>query len=166
MFEHKFNSLQELMNHELKDLYDAEHRILETIPDMKASASSEKLKSLIDDLHRASEQQKQKIEQVFEKLGLTAEREACAAMKGIIKEAGHMIAAKGDDATGDAAIIGSINRIQHYEIAGFGTLKAFAEQLGKDDVAGLLGECLDTGYVLDDAASVLAESQVNVAAAN
>ena len=165
MFAPKFESLYDLFLHELKDLYDAEHQLLDRISDIRDAVSSPTLQSLVEEIRLASERQKGQLESVFRTLDVEPDRETCPAMKGILNEAGEMLKAKGDPATGDAAVIASINRIQHYEIAGFGTLRAFAKRLGYTQIAERLGECLDTGYFIDQAATALAELEINVESA-
>mgnify|MGYP000123371192 CR=1 FL=1 len=165
MFAHKFESLYDLFVHELKDLYDAEHQLLEQIPQIKDAVSSGTLRTLVEEMRLATERQKGLIEDIFRTLDVTAQRTTCPAMKGILNEAGEMLKAKGDPATGDAAVIASINRVQHYEIAGFGTLRAFAERLGYSEIAGTLGRCLDVGYFIDQAATALAEYDINAESA-
>jgi len=160
-----FDSLHDLFVHELKDLYDAEQRVLDTLPAMKDAATSPDLVEVLEAARVASEAQKGQLEKVFASLSLEPQRESCPAMKGIVDEASHLMKAYGDDASRDAAIISSINRIQHYEIAGYGTLKAFANELGYADAAKTLDRNLKAGYVIDRAATVLAKHRVNQNAA-
>lgn len=161
-----FDNLRELFVHELKDLYDAESRFLENAGDMKDAATSQSVVEVLAKAAASTEGQKGKLEKVFNLLDTKCERETCPAMKGILDEASHMVKAKGDNATRDAAILASVNRIQHYEIAGYGTLLAFAKtlQLG-NEIEDLLVHNLEAGYDVDHMVSLLAEQEVNATAA-
>jgi ferritin-like metal-binding protein YciE len=164
MFAHEFNSLDELFVHELKDLYDAEHRLTEALPQMAEAASSPDLKQAFTTHLRETQGHIRQLEQVFRQLGTEPERQACKAMKGIIDEGSDMLSAKGDDKVRDAALIASAQRAEHYEIAGYGTVRTFAQQLGHQNVVPILQQILDEEGATDKKLTIIAESHINIEA--
>ena len=164
LFAHEFNSLDELFVHELKDLYDAEHRLTEALPQMAEAASSPDLKQAFTTHLQETQGHIRQLEQVFAQLGHEPERQACKAMKGIIDEGSDMLSAKGDDKVRDAALIASAQRAEHYEIAGYGTVRTFANQLGRNDVAQILQTILEEEGATDKKLSMIAESHINMEA--
>ena len=164
LFAHEFNSLDELFVHELKDLYDAEHRLTEALPQMAEAASSPDLKQAFTTHLQETQGHIRQLEQVFAQLGQEPERQACKAMKGIIDEGSDMLSAKGDDKVRDAALIASAQRAEHYEIAGYGTVRTFANQLGHNDVAQILQAILEEEGATDKKLSMIAESHINMEA--
>ena len=164
LFAHEFNSLDELFVHELKDLYDAEHRLTEALPQMAEAASSPDLKQAFTTHLQETQGHIRQLEQVFAQLGHEPERQACKAMKGIIDEGSDMLSAKGDDKVRDAALIASAQRAEHYEIAGYGTVRTFANQLGHNDVAQILQTILEEEGATDKKLSMIAESHINMEA--
>lgn len=161
----EFNSLDDLFVEQLQDLYDAEKRLAKALPKMEAAASSPALRAAFRDHLRETEQQINRLEQIFQQLGCEAERETCEAMKGLIAEAEEMVQAKGDPDVKDAALIAAAQRVEHYEIAGYGTVRTFAERLGHHEVARLLQETLDEEGNTDKKLTALAEQSINVKAA-
>lgn len=161
----EFNSLADLFKHNLEDIYDAESRLIDLLPDLAEKANSSELKHAFQKHLEETKTQKQRLEQAFSELGWEAERETCPAMKGLIKEAQEMIDATGDADTLDAAIIMCSQRIEHYEIAAYGAAVAFAKQLGRDKVAGLLQTTLDEEYKADESLNKIATSGTNADAA-
>ena len=164
LFAHEFNSLDELFVHELKDLYDAEHRLIEALPQMAEAASSPDLKMAFTTHLRETQGHVRQLEQVFEQLGHEPERQACKAMKGIIDEGSDMLSAKGDDKVRDAALIASAQRAEHYEIAGYGTVRTFAQQLGHQSIVPILQQILDEEGETDKKLTRIAESHINAEA--
>jgi ferritin-like metal-binding protein YciE len=160
----EFNSLDDLFLEQLQDLYDAEHRLTKALPQMAAAAHSVELKAAFNDHLRETENQVRRLEQVFQLLGHSAERETCPAMKGLIEEGQEMIGAKGDPDVKDAALIAAAQRVEHYEIAGYGTARTFAQHLGHDQIARLLQETLDEEGNCDKRLTRLAEASINVKA--
>ena len=161
---HEFNSLDELFVHELKDLYDAEHRLMEALPQMAEAASSSDLRQAFTTHLQETQGHIRQLEQVFRKLGTEPERQACKAMKGIIDEGSDMLSAKGDDKVRDAALIASAQRAEHYEIAGYGTVRTFAQQLGHQSLVPILQQILDEEGATDKKLSMIAEGHVNAEA--
>ena len=164
LFNHQFNDLGDLFIHELKDLYDAEQRLVSALPEMADAATSPQLKEAFMDHLRQTENHVGRLEQVFSKLGFEPERETCHAMKGLIDEGQSIISAKGDDNVRDAGLISAAQRVEHYEIAGYGTVRTFAQQLGYDDIAQVLQQTLTEEGETDKKLSALAESSINLKA--
>ena len=160
-----FNNLDELLVHQLKDLYDAEQRFKKALPKMAEAATNPQLKTAFQDHERETEQQIDRLKQCFEKLGKTAEAVTCEAAKGLVSEGSDYISAKGDDNVRDAALIAAGQRVEHYEIAGYGTARNLAQQCGHPAVADLLQKTLDEEGAADKKLTQLAESGINATAA-
>jgi ferritin-like metal-binding protein YciE len=160
----EFHNLEDLFCHEIEDLYDAEKRLIDALPKMADAARSPQLKNAFREHLAQTRQHVQRLEAVFKQLGKKPERETCAAMKGLISEGEDMINAKGDDAVRDAALIAAAQRVEHYEIAGYGTARSFAEQLGRSDAARLLQETLEEEKETDSKLTQIAEQNINILA--
>lgn len=160
----EFNSLQELFEHQLKDLYDAELRIVEALPALVEKAHHPELKQALQHHLEETEVQVERLQEIFAKLGKDPERVKCAAMAGLISEGEEILDATGDDDVLDAALIAAAQRVEHYEIAAYGTARAFAQRLGNSYVAELLQQTLDEEAGADKTLTSIAESSVNVAA--
>lgn len=161
----EFNSLDDLLVDQLYDLYDAENRLLDALPKMADAASSNELKTAFQNHLTETKGQVSRLEKVFKNLGKKAKRESCDAMKGLISEGENAIEAKGDADVKDAALIAAAQRVEHYEIAGYGSARTFAQQVGRSDVANLLQETLDEESEADHKLTQIAESFVNPQAA-
>jgi ferritin-like metal-binding protein YciE len=159
------NSLNDLFVVQIQDLYDAEQRLIKALPKMADAASNKELKSAFQKHLRETEQHVSRLEKVFSILGLTAQRETCEAMKGLIAEGDEAVNAGGDPEVRDAALIAAAQRVEHYEIAGYGTVRTLAEQLGHNEVARILQQTLDEEGACDKKLTQIAESRVNVKAA-
>jgi ferritin-like metal-binding protein YciE len=160
-----FNSLEDLFNHELKDLYDAEIRITEALPKMADKAKSPRLKQAFKSHLQQTEKHVERLKSIFEHRGCEAEREKCDAMVGLIKEGSNVLSAEGDADVLDAALIAAAQRVEHYEIAGYGTARSFAQQLGDNYSAELLEQTLDEEKQTDVQLTQIAEGAVNPASA-
>ncbi|TXK45803.1 ferritin-like domain-containing protein [Pontibacter qinzhouensis] len=160
----KLNNLNDLLLHELKDIYSAENQITKALPAMMKACSSEKLKSAFQDHLEVTERQIDRLEKVFELMGEKVKGEKCKAMEGIIKEAESMMSEKADADVMDAALIASAQRVEHYEIAAYGTVCTFAKQLGLTDVADLLHQTLEEEKTTDQLLTQIAESNINLKA--
>jgi ferritin-like metal-binding protein YciE len=160
-----FNTLEELLEHELKDLYDAEHRITEALAQMAEKASSPKLKKAFQQHLQETDKHIERLESVFEHRGIEKSREKCDAIVGLIQEGGEILSAKGDKDVLDAALIAAAQRVEHYEMAGYGTARAFARQLGDEYAAELLDQTLDEEKATDIKLTQIAEGSVNPASA-
>jgi len=158
-------SLEDLFLHHLKDVYYAEKQIMKALPKVAKKADSAKLRKAFEDHLKETEGQVGRLEQVFDIFGQKAKGETCPAIKGIIEEGEEGIKDSKDADVRDAAMIADAQAVEHYEIARYGTLIAWAEQLGKHDAAKLLKETLDQEYAADRLLSKLAEGQLNKEAA-
>jgi len=157
----EFNNLNDLFVQQLEDLYDAEKRLTDALPKMAQAAHSPELKSAFQQHHRQTQTHVARLERVFGMIGKEPKRETCPAMKGLITEGEEMISAKGDDAVKDAALIAAAQRVEHYEMAGYGTVRNFAQHLGLSEAARTLQQTLDEEGETDKLLTRLAESGIN-----
>jgi ferritin-like metal-binding protein YciE len=160
-----WNSLDELFVAQIQDLYDAEQRLTKALPKMAEAASSRQLKSAFEDHLRETEHHVTRLENVFKTLGRSPERETCEAMKGLIAEGEEAASAHGDANVKDAALIAAAQRVEHYEIAGYGTVRTLAQHLGQQEIGRLLQQTLEEEAACDKKLTKIAESSVNVGAA-
>lgn len=159
------SQLMKLFEDELKDIYWAEKALIKAIPKMIKNATSEEL---IDALKNHLEETKghvTRVELVFDLIGKKTTAKKCEAMEGLIKEAGDIMEACEEGAMRDAGIIAAAQKVEHYEIASYGTLRQFAETLGLSEATGLLGETLGEERAADEKLSEVAMSAVNIEAA-
>ncbi len=159
------NSLRDLLVEELRDLYNAEHQLIEALPKMADAAKTPDLKSAFKHHLEQTKQHASRLEHVFTGIREKAEGETCEAMKGLIKEGEQIIKAEGDPEVRDAGLIGAAQRVEHYEIAGYGTARTLARRLGEDEIATVLQRTLQEEGEADKKLTSIAESQVNVGAA-
>ena len=159
----KPNSLQELYIEQLQDLYDAEHQIIKALPKMIAEATSTGLKDALTEHLEVTKTQASRLEQIFESSGEKAKAEKCKGMQGVIQEGSDLIREIEDENVRDAAIIASAQRVEHYEMAGYGTARNYASLLEDDNAAQLLQETLDEEKEADAKLTALAED-INVSA--
>jgi ferritin-like metal-binding protein YciE len=158
-------TLEDLFYETLKDIYYAEKKLTKALPKMAKKASSSDLKVALEEHLTETEHQVKRLEQIFESMGKRAVSKKCEAMDGILKEADEVTGEIEDKPTLDAAIISSSQTVEHYEIARYGTLVAWANELGHSDAAGLLEASLEEEKAADEKLSGLAEAQVNQQAA-
>jgi len=137
------NSLKALLVEEVKDLYSAETQLIKALPKMAGAAASAELKQGFTDHLVQTKEHAVRLKRVAEILGVEAKGKTCAAMKGLVKEGSEAIETDAPPAIRDANLIGAAQRVEHYEIAAYGTARAFAEKLGEGDVVALLQETLD-----------------------
>ena len=161
IFSKELNSLEQLFIDQLQDLYDAEHRITEALPLMAEAATSPQLAQAFREHLQETERQIERLERVFEIVGQKAKRKTCEAMKGLITEGNEVISAKGDGDVRDAALIAAAQRVEHYEIAGYGTVRTFARRLGFTEAEELLQATLDEEGATDHRLTAIAESMVS-----
>jgi ferritin-like metal-binding protein YciE len=154
----KVTSLEQLLQQELQDLYDAEKQLVKALPKVAKAASSDELREAITEHLEVTKGQVERIEQVFEVLGAKAKSTPCAGMKGIISEGQEVIEEDAPDALKDLAVIGAAQRVEHYEMAGYGTARALAERLGNKEAVDLLQETLDEEKEADQKLTELAQS--------
>ncbi|MBZ0301487.1 MAG: ferritin-like domain-containing protein [Anaerolineae bacterium] len=153
----KFKNLYELFVGELKDLYDAEHQIVKALPKLKKAASSDELQGAFDEHLQQTKTHIERLEEVFELIEEKAKRETCDAMKGLISEGDEIIEENDPSSALDAALIAAAQRVEHYEMAGYGTVRTYAQLLGHQDAANLLQETLDEEGETDKKLTRLAE---------
>jgi ferritin-like metal-binding protein YciE len=165
LFSESLNTFDDLFTHQLEDVYDAEHQLIEALPLMANAASSSDLKNAFNTHLMETREQAKRLEQVFQILGKEPSRTTCPAMKGLIKEGNETIKASGDPKVKDAALIASAQRVEHYEIAAYGTLRTLATQIGQTDAARLFQKTLDEEGNTDKKLTKLAESHINAEAA-
>jgi len=158
--------LHDLFENELKDIYWAEKALVKALPKMIKKASSEELVEALEKHLEETEQQVVRLEEVFAAIGVKAEAKKCEAMVGLISEAEDVMKETEPGVVCDAGIIASAQKVEHYEIATYGTLCAFAKTLGEDDALELLEETLNEEKEADVTLTQIAESSINVEAAD
>jgi ferritin-like metal-binding protein YciE len=157
----KIETLQDLFIDELRDLYDAEKQLVKALPKMANAASSSQLRTAFESHLRETEAQVTRLERVFETLGEKPTGQSCDAMKGLIKEGDKMASNVDESPLRDAGLIGAANRVEHYEMAAYGTARTFAEMLGYMDAAQLLEQTLQEEKQADRKLTEIAEQLVN-----
>jgi ferritin-like metal-binding protein YciE len=158
------DSLPELLEDELKDIYNAEHQLLKALPKMAKKASSEKLKTAFTSHLKETEGHVERLEKIGTALGIKLTGKKCHAMEGLIEEGKEVIAEDGDGPVIDAALIGAAQRVEHYEMAAYGTVRGIAQTLGHDDAVRLLQQTLDEEGAADKKLTSIAEGEVLSAA--
>jgi len=136
----QLNSLQDVLVEQLGDLYSAEQQLVTALPRVSGAASDGKLRTALDEHLQETRGHVKRLEQIFDQLGISAPSEKCKGMEGLIAEGEGIIAMPGDPAAKDAALIAAAQRVEHYEIAAYGTARTLADELGHDDVETLLNE--------------------------
>jgi ferritin-like metal-binding protein YciE len=154
-------TFQDLFEEALRDIYYAERAILKALPKMAKKSTSEELAAAFTSHHEQTGQQVVRLEQIFERLGKTARGKKCPAIDGILEESELLIEAR-DEAVRDAGLLAAAQAVEHYEIARYGTLKAWAEKLEMPDVAELLEKTLQEEKASDKKLTSLAETEINV----
>lgn len=162
----EFNSLNDLFVNQIEDLYDAEQRLTKALPKMAEAANSSQLKQAFQSHLTETEGHVSRLEQIFREVNVDPKRETCEAMKGLIAEGEEMVKTNGDPEVKDAALIAAAQRVEHYEMAGYGTARAFAKRLGLNQAATLLEQTLQEEKAADQKLNTIAESSVNRAAAS
>jgi ferritin-like metal-binding protein YciE len=152
----KPNSLQELYVEQLRDLYDAEQQIIKALPEMIDAATSGDLQGALTEHLDVTKEQAKRLEQIFDTLGEKAKGEKCKGIQGVIAEGKDLTGGIKDGDVRDAAIIASVQRVEHYEIAGYGTARTYATLLGEDEASQLLQETLDEEKEADQELTTLA----------
>jgi ferritin-like metal-binding protein YciE len=151
------NTLRETFLEELADIYDAEKQLLTALPKLVKAAQNEQLKEGFEEHLEQTEEHVQRLEQVFEQFGEKAKARKCKAMAGLLEEGQELIQEK----AGDAALICAAQKVEHYEIAAYGSLKSWAESLNQNDAADLLDETLEEEKTTDEKLTEIAEGVVN-----
>ena len=151
------NILRETFLEELADLYDAEKQLVKALPKMAKAAQNQQLKEGFEEHLGETEEHVNRLEQVFQNIGERAKGKKCKAMKGLVEEGEELIKEK----AGDAALICAAQKVEHYEIAAYGSLKTWARMLEENEAADLLEETLEEEKATDEKLTELAESTVN-----
>jgi len=163
LFSMNVENLQQLFVEQLRDLYDGEEQITEALPKLIEKASNPQLKSALQEHLDITKRQIERLDEIFEQLDEDADGETCKGMKGVIKEGDDLVGKADDPAVRDASIITSAQRVEHYEIAGYGTVKTYARQLGKPEFVKILEQILNEEKEADQKLTQLAES-INIEA--
>jgi ferritin-like metal-binding protein YciE len=153
----KIESLRDLYLEQLRDLYNAEQQLIKALPKMAKAASSEELKAAFEDHLGKTRQHAQRIVNIFEKMDVKVQGKKCKAMEGLVKEGGEVIEEQMLEGIKDAALIAAAQRVEHYEIAGYGCVRAYAERLGDNDAADLLSQTLEEEKEADETLNGIAE---------
>jgi ferritin-like metal-binding protein YciE len=157
----KLDTLQKLYTDELRDLYNAENQLLKALPKMAKAASSEDLKDAFEKHLEPTKGHVKRLEQVFEALGEKPKGKTCRAMKGLIEEGSEILNEDGEESILDAGIIVAAQKVEHYEIASYGSVRTFAHLLGQNKAAELLQTTLDEESETNELLNRLAEGIVN-----
>lgn len=156
--------LEDLFEHQLKDLYSAENQLIKALPKMQKAAHDIKLKKVFEDHLEETKIHKKRLEEVCEELDIKPTGENCKAMKGLIEEAQGMIDEKAEKEVKDAGLIAEAQRVEHYEISGYGTVVRYAKELGHTKIASKLQKTLDEEHKADATLNEMAENRLNVKA--
>ena len=161
----ELETLRALYVDELKDLYSAEGQILKALPRMIKAASSRPLRDALTEHERVTRKQVQRLERIFKDLDESPRGKKCHGMEGLLEEGKELISERPDPDVLDAGLISKAQHVEHYEIAGYGTVRAWAQQLGFDQHVELLQQTLDEEGEADKTLTQLAESSINIEAA-
>jgi ferritin-like metal-binding protein YciE len=160
----KLETLRDLYVEQLQDLYSAETQLVDALPKMAKAATHPQLQRAFNQHLAQTQQQVQRLEQIFQALGSSPKGQTCKGMEGLITEGQEMIKAKGDPAAIDAGLIAAAQRVEHYEIAGYGCVRTYASQLGEQQAVTLLQQTLDEEAQTDQLLTQLAEQVINLEA--
>jgi ferritin-like metal-binding protein YciE len=161
IFSSEIKSMDDLFVHQLRDIYYAEQQITKALPKMIAQATSPELRGGFEQHLKETQGQVQRLEQVFKMHGVEAKGVTCPAIDGIIAEANEVVSEVADKAVLDAALVAAAQAVEHYEITRYGTLIAWAKQLGREDCASVLAQNLAEEKATDQKLTAMAESKVN-----
>lgn len=157
-------SLRDLYIEELKDLYSAENQLIKALPKMAKAASSDQLREAFEEHLEITRGQVERLEKIFEGLERSPKGKKCVGMAGLIEEGNEMIKEDAEPEVKDAALIAAAQRVEHYEMAAYGTARTFAEHLGLSDHSRLLQQTLDEEGEADKRLTALAETAINIRA--
>ena len=153
--------LKALFEHQLKDLYSAESQLTKALPKMAKNAHDKKLKEAFESHLEETKEHKERLSEICKELGIKPTGETCKAMKGLIEEAEDFLKEDASEEVRDAGLIADAQRVEHYEISGYGTLVRYAKELGHKEIAKKLQKTLDEEYNADNKLDKLAESRLN-----
>lgn len=157
----KLDTLKKLYVEELRDIYNAENQLIKALPKMAKGAASAELKQAFEDHLEQTKEHVERLDEIFGRLGEKPTGKTCKAMKGLVEEGSEMLEEDGEESVIDAGLIGAAQRVEHYEIAAYGTVRTFANLLGEEEAADLLQQTLDEEKETDKQLSELAEEIVN-----
>ena len=160
-----FDNMQDLLIHQLKDIYSAEQQLTKALPKMQEKASTEELATAFESHLTETENQVERLDKVFKLLGERPGGVKCKAMEGLIEEAAELLDEEGNEVVIDAALIAAAQRVEHYEISAYGSAKAFATLLGLSEIVQLLNESQMEETAADKKLSLIATAEVNARAA-
>lgn len=160
----KIQTLRDLYVEQLRDLYSAENQLVKALPKMAKAAANAQLKSAFTDHLAQTEQHVQRLDRIFKQLDVSSKGPACKGMEGLISEGEEMIKMKGEPAAIDAGLIAAAQRVEHYEIAGYGCVRTYAHQLGDTFGEQMLQQTLDEEGATDQKLTRLAETVINLEA--
>ena len=160
----KMQTLDDLYVDHLKDLYSAEKQLVKALPKMAKKASSPDLQKAFQEHLRQTERQVERIEQIFSELDGSPRGKKCMGMEGLVEEGNEIMKEDAEPEVMDAGLIAAAQKVEHYEIASYGTVRAWAERLGYDKAARLLQETLDEESMANEKLNQIAESHVNMQA--
>lgn len=163
LFSMDLQSLKDLFVDELRDLYDAENQITDALPKLIEKAQQPQLKSALQEHLQVTRGQIRRLDTIFQRLNEKATGETCKGMKGVIKEGDDMVGRDGNPSVIDAGIISAAQRVEHYEMAGYGTVRTYADLLGEKEFAGLLQQTLDEEKEADKTLTEIAKT-INIQA--
>jgi|SRR5579871_4840485 len=160
----KLHSLEDLFIEELRDMFDAEKQLVKALPKMAKAASTDELRHAFEEHLEQTRGHVERLERVFEAVGKKARGKTCEAMDGLVEEGADMIDAEADDQVRDAGLIAAAQRVEHYEMAGYGCLHTWARQMNNHKAADLLEQTLNEEKEADQKLTHIAEGMVNLAA--
>ncbi|MBM4071301.1 MAG: ferritin-like domain-containing protein [Planctomycetes bacterium] len=161
----KLESLHDLFVAELRDLYSAENQIVKALPKMAKAAAAPKLRKAFEKHLQQTEQQVERLEKIFKKLGMSPRGKKCKAVEGLIEEGKELMKQDAEAAVLDAGLIAGAQKVEHYEIASYGCVRAWAKLLSENEAAKLLEETLKEEGETNEKLTILAEGRANVEAA-
>lgn len=159
-------NLRTMYEEQLKDICSAEQQLTEALPKMHEAATAPELKAALQEHLEATKVHLKRVQDLMAAANITLGNKKCAAMEGLVKEGGEIAKMKGDTTARDAGIIGAAQKVEHYEIATYGTLRAWAETLGEKKAANVLRTTLDEEYKADKVLNAIAEGHLNAEAAS
>jgi len=154
-------NLQELFEHQLKDLHSAEDQLIKALPKLAKKAKDDALRKALEKHLEETKEHKSRLEKIGKDIGIDVKGETCKGMKGLIEETESMMKELKNDEVKNAGIIADAQRVEHYEISGYGTAVRYAKELGYDDIAKTLQTTLDEEYHADKVLNDLAEKRLN-----
>lgn len=160
----ELENLQQLLVNELKDLYNAENQILKALPKVIKSVENTELQEALKEHYEQTEHHVERLEEVLGKMGESAKGKKCKGMQGLIEESGEMLNEDAEPAVMDAGLIVGLQKVEHYEIAGYGSCVAFAKMLGNREAVELLSQTLEEEEQADERLTQIAERSINLQA--